>query len=143
GAAPRTMSPRSSGVSSMTTSSTPTNDVDPPSLDGPESSFGATHPRADASLREARHRVWGVSDFRPLQREAMHAILDRRDSVVVLPTGGGKSLCFQAPAVVALEGPPQGGHHVQEDSQTVASGFSRTNRIGVALVVSPLISLMK
>ena len=49
-------------------------------------------------LRDALHRVWGFSEFRPLQREAMHAVLDGRDSVVVLPTGGGKSLCFQAPA---------------------------------------------
>ena len=49
---------------------------------------------------DALHRVWGFSEFRPLQREAMHAVLDARDSVVVLPTGGGKSLCFQAPAVV-------------------------------------------
>ena len=60
--------------------------------------------------------MWGFSGFRPLQRDAMHAILDSRDSVVVLPTGGGKSLCFQAPAVA-------------------------TGRL--ALVVSPLISLMK
>ena len=71
---------------------------------------------ADRSLRDVLHRVWGFSDFRPLQREAMHAILDRRDSVVVLPTGGGKSLCFQAPAVVSN---------------------------GLALIISPLISLMK
>src|SRR6195952_5594698 len=70
----------------------------------------------EALLREALHRVWGFSEFRPLQREAMHAILDARDSVVVLPTGGGKSLCFQAPAVAAE---------------------------GLGLVVSPLISLMK
>jgi superfamily II DNA helicase RecQ len=55
---------------------------------------------ADALLRQALHRFWGFSDFRPLQREAMQAVLDGRDSVVVLPTGGGKSLCFQAPAVV-------------------------------------------
>ena len=48
--------------------------------------------------------------------EAMHAILESRDSIVVLPTGGGKSLCFQAPAVAAE---------------------------GLGLVVSPLISLMK
>jgi ATP-dependent DNA helicase RecQ len=75
--------------------------------------------RADSQLREALHRVWGFSEFRPLQREAMQAVLERRDSVVVLPTGGGKSLCFQAPAVVE--------HH----------------RRGCALVVSPLISLMK
>ena len=74
---------------------------------------GAT---ADDALREALQRVWGYSTFRPLQREAMHAILDARDSIVVLPTGGGKSLCFQAPAIVDP---------------------------GLALVVSPLISLMK
>jgi len=70
---------------------------------------------------DALHRVWGFSGFRPLQREAMHAILESRDSVVVLPTGGGKSLCFQAPAVV--EDPAE--------------------RRGLALVISPLISLMK
>jgi ATP-dependent DNA helicase RecQ len=54
----------------------------------------------------------------------MHAVLDRRDSLVVLPTGGGKSLCFQAPALVTGGGPP-------------------ARRQGLALVVSPLISLMK
>src|SRR5688500_17411347 len=59
---------------------------------------------------------WGYSEFRPLQREAMESVLDGRDSVVVLPTGGGKSLCFQAPALV---------------------------RPGLALIISPLISLMK
>src|SRR6266487_2941395 len=75
----------------------------------------------DRLLAEALHRVWGFSDFRPLQREAMHAILDARDSVVVLPTGGGKSLCFQAPALVL---------HLREKD-------------GIALVISPLISLMK
>jgi ATP-dependent DNA helicase RecQ len=79
--------------------------------------------RADSLLEEALHRFWGFSTFRPLQREAMQAVLDRRDSVVVLPTGGGKSLCFQAPAVVDAE--------------------HREGRRGVALVVSPLISLMK
>ena len=57
-------------------------------------------PDADRLLADALHRVWGFSQFRPLQREAMRAILDSRDSVVILPTGGGKSLCFQAPAIV-------------------------------------------
>ncbi len=57
----------------------------------------------------------------------MHAVLEHRDSVLVLPTGGGKSLCFQAPAVV----PPQ-----DANSGPLA-------RQGFALVVSPLISLMK
>jgi ATP-dependent DNA helicase RecQ len=66
-------------------------------------------------------RYWGFDTFRPLQREAMAAILERRDSVVVLPTGGGKSLCFQAPAMVE---PPPGAP-----------------RLG--LVISPLIALMK
>jgi ATP-dependent DNA helicase RecQ len=67
-------------------------------------------------LQEAIARYWGYTSFRPLQREAMDAVLAGRDSLVVLPTGGGKSLCFQAPALV---------------------------RPGLALVVSPLISLMK
>ncbi len=96
-------------------------------------------PDVDRLLADALHRVWGFADFRPLQREAMHAILESRDSVVVLPTGGGKSLCFQAPAIVppyvasgfsrtCADGPPEGGRHV---------------RRGLALVISPLISLMK
>jgi ATP-dependent DNA helicase RecQ len=70
----------------------------------------------DNALSDALERYWGYTSFRPLQREAMDAILSRRDSTVVLPTGGGKSLCFQAPALV---------------------------RDGLAVVVSPLISLMK
>jgi ATP-dependent DNA helicase RecQ len=71
----------------------------------------------DASrLSEVLERYWGYASFRPLQREAMEAILGGQDSIVVLPTGGGKSLCFQAPALV---------------------------RDGLAVVVSPLISLMK
>src|SRR3954468_16797682 len=70
----------------------------------------------DAALAHALERYWGYTSFRPLQREAMAAILSRRDSTVVLPTGGGKSLCFQAPALI---------------------------RDGLAVVVSPLISLMK
>ncbi len=61
-------------------------------------------------------RYWGYTAFRPLQRDAMEAVLAGRDSVVVLPTGGGKSLCFQVPALVGD---------------------------GLAIVVSPLIALMK
>ena len=51
-------------------------------------------------LQQAISQYWGYTTFRPLQREAMDAVLAGRDSIVVLPTGGGKSLCFQAPAVV-------------------------------------------
>jgi ATP-dependent DNA helicase RecQ len=59
---------------------------------------------------------WGFATFRPLQDDAMRAVLDGRDSLLVLPTGGGKSLCYQAPAVL---------------------------RGGTTVVISPLISLMK
>src|SRR3990170_8222442 len=52
------------------------------------------------TLEHVLSRYWGYTSFRPLQREAMDAIIAGRDSVVVLPTGGGKSLCFQAPALV-------------------------------------------
>jgi ATP-dependent DNA helicase RecQ len=61
-------------------------------------------------------RHWGFRSLRPLQEQAMRAVLDERDSLVVLPTGGGKSLCYQAPAVY---------------------------RGGTTVVISPLIALMK
>ena len=67
-------------------------------------------------LANILEKYWGYHSFRPLQREAMDAVLAGRDSLLVLPTGGGKSLCFQAPAL-AVD--------------------------GLAIVVSPLISLMK
>ena len=73
-----------------------------------------TNPQTDLLAVIERH--WGYRTLRPLQAEAMQATLDRRDALVVLPTGGGKSLCYQAPAV--LQG-------------------------GTSVVVSPLISLMK
>jgi len=61
-------------------------------------------------------RYWGFEALRPLQEEAIYAGLERRDSLVVMPTGGGKSLCYQVPPAVAR----------------------RTD-----VVVSPLIALMK
>lgn len=54
-------------------------------------------------LLEILEKYWGYSSFRPLQLEAMEAVMADRDSLLVLPTGGGKSLCFQAPAI-AREG---------------------------------------
>ncbi|AQQ71834.1 ATP-dependent DNA helicase RecQ [Limihaloglobus sulfuriphilus] len=67
-------------------------------------------------IKSALSKYWGYNSFRPLQEEAMHCAVTGRDSVVVLPTGGGKSLCFQVPAVIGE---------------------------GLTVVVSPLISLMK
>jgi ATP-dependent DNA helicase RecQ len=51
-------------------------------------------------LQDVIARHWGFRTLRPLQEQAMRAVLDGRDSLVVLPTGGGKSLCYQAPAVL-------------------------------------------
>src|SRR5215468_9105936 len=61
-------------------------------------------------------KYWGFDALRPLQAEAIRAGLEERDSLVVMPTGGGKSLCYQVPPLV--------------DSRT-------------DVIVSPLISLMK
>src|ERR1700716_2355958 len=119
--------PPSFSASLMTTSSRPTPDAD-------RVARGGSDVDADRVLADALHRVWGFSGFRPLQREAMHAILASRDSVVVLPTGGGKSLCFQAPALAPLRRSPGGAPGGADGPQ---------ERQGVALVVSPLISLMK
>lgn len=68
------------------------------------------------AAREALRRHWGHADFRPAQLPVVRAMLAGRDVLAVLPTGGGKSVCFQVPALV--------------------SG-------GLTLVVSPLISLME
>ena len=69
-----------------------------------------------ADILATVRRYWGYSELRPLQAEAIKAELEQRDSLVVMPTGGGKSLCYQVPAELA----------------------QRTD-----IVVSPLISLMK
>ncbi len=77
--------------------------------------MSATSETIDPVL-EVVERVWGFSSLRPLQRQAIDAVLAKRDSLLVVPTGGGKSLCFQAPALL-LD--------------------------GLTVVVSPLLALMK
>ncbi len=73
-------------------------------------------PPPSAPLADTLKRIWGYDAFRPLQREIIEASLEGRDAVAILPTGAGKSLCYQLPAVL---------------------------RGGLTVVVSPLIALMK
>lgn len=61
---------------------------------------GATTLCADLDLRAALHRHFGFADFRPGQEEAIRAVLAGEDVLAVLPTGGGKSLCYQLPALL-------------------------------------------
>jgi len=70
----------------------------------------------EADLLTPLRRYWGYSTFRPLQERVVLSLLAGRDTCVVMPTGGGKSLCYQLPAVVSK---------------------------GTAVVISPLIALMR
>jgi len=67
-------------------------------------------------LRSRFQQIWGYEDFRPPQGEIAAALLKGQDSLIVMPTGGGKSVCFQLPALM---------------------------KSGVTLVVSPLVALME
>src|SRR5262245_23099823 len=68
------------------------------------------------AARAALHEHFGYAAFRPGQEAAVESVLAGRDTLVVLPTGGGKSLCYQVPALVLPK---------------------------LTVVISPLISLMK
>ncbi len=70
----------------------------------------------ERSLSGCLKQTFGYDEFRPLQREIMETSLAGRDALAILPTGAGKSLCYQLPALV---------------------------RVGLTIVVSPLIALMK
>lgn len=71
---------------------------------------------ATSDIHKTLTQYWGYTEFRPLQEEIILSVMEGKDTLALLPTGGGKSICFQVPAM---------------------------SQDGICLVVSPLIALMK
>ncbi|MEX0271342.1 ATP-dependent DNA helicase RecQ [Leptolyngbyaceae cyanobacterium UHCC 1019] len=71
---------------------------------------------SQTTIQATLQQIWGYSSFRPPQGEIVECLLQKRDALIILPTGGGKSVCFQLPALM---------------------------QPGLTLVVSPLVALME
>jgi len=86
-------------------------------MDHGETEFYTPAVNSEPDLLTALRRFWGYSEFRPLQERIVRSLVAGRDTCVIMPTGGGKSLCYQLPAAMS-------------ESKTV-------------IVISPLIALMQ
>ncbi|WP_066426202.1 ATP-dependent DNA helicase RecQ [Anabaena sp. 4-3] len=74
------------------------------------------HQKSWQEVRAAFQKIWGYEDFRPPQGEIVNSLLSQQDALIIMPTGGGKSICFQLPALL---------------------------QTGLTLVISPLVALME
>ena len=72
--------------------------------------------QSDHDVRTALKAIWGYDDFRPPQKEIVNCLISQKDALIIMPTGGGKSICFQLPALL---------------------------NTGLTLVISPLVALME
>ena len=88
----------------------------------------------DAVLLEQMHNTWGISALKEHQKKALTSlVIEKRDTLICVPTGSGKSICYEAITTVA--------DHVKTDSDTDRSDSDSRGR-GIVLVISPLVALL-
>lgn len=97
-------------------------------------------PQDEAALRQHLRRIlsdrFGFPSFRPCQEDACVAVLQKKDTLVLLPTGSGKTMCYLVPSLYFAE-------HAENGGAQHAAGGGESSQGGFCIVITPLLALLQ